>query len=456
MSKNNRSYVLQVFVESAWAILPHKLTTLAEIVNRHVNGEKLSAEEIEARIQGTVRPQERRVNKVAVLPLFGVIFPRGNLMVEMSGATSAERFSAQFDALLKDPEIDAIVLDVNSPGGSASGTAEAAAKIYEARGQKRIIAISNHMMASGAYWIGCAAGELVVSPSSEVGSIGVYAAHQDVSVALEQEGVKVSLISAGKYKTAGNPYEPLTEETRAVIQKRVDDIYDQFVGAVAQYRGVKEAVVRNGFGEGGVVGADEAVALGMADRVATLEEVLNGLFGGSNLTPNPSPKGEGNHTNQLAEGGQAPASVQAQTRLTLEREKLAVESAKVYTGESTMLRELIKQRSEKVARAQALVDGADKEARDMTDDERKEFVQLLGEEAGIVGGEVGALDVKIEQMTGEREKLRAAAEKKFMPGAESAQKPEAQGSDKMKMADFRKLDPGAQMNFIKSGGKLED
>ena len=274
-----RSYVLQAFVEAPWAILPHKLVILESIVIRHVSGEKLDAEEIQARINGASRPPDRVVSAVAVLPLFGVIFPRANMMTDMSGATSAERFGAQFTKLVKDPEITAIILDVDSPGGQVDGIEELSQQIFDARGQKPIVAVSNHLMASAAYWIGTAADEVVITPSGEVGSIGVFAVHEDISAALEKEGIKVSLISQGKYKTEGNPYEPLTDEARAAIHARVGDYYDSFVDSVARNRGVKSASVRNGFGEGRVVGARQAVELGMADRVGTLEETIDRLLG---------------------------------------------------------------------------------------------------------------------------------------------------------------------------------
>jgi len=277
-----QSYVLQGFVETPWAILPYKLAVLEEIVVRHVSGEKLNADEIQARINGARRPDllgksDRQVQAVAVLPLFGVIFPRANLMTEMSGATSAEMFGAQFSELVQDPKISAIVIDVDSPGGQVDGIEELSQKIFEARGQKPIVAVADHTMASGAYWIGTAADEVVASPSSEMGSIGVFAAHVDMSQALEKEGVKVSLISRGKYKIEGNPYEPLSEEARTAIDARVGDYYESFVNSVARNRGVKVAAVRNGFGEGRVVGARQAVELGMADRVGTLEETIDRL-----------------------------------------------------------------------------------------------------------------------------------------------------------------------------------
>lgn len=279
-----RSYILQAFTEYPWAILPKKLAALEEIVSRHIHGEKLTAEEVQARIHGAARPPERNVGQaggsqmVAILPLFGTIFPRANMMTEVSGATSAELFGAQFSALVNAPEIGAIVLDVNSPGGQVNGIAEVARRIYEARGVKPVVAVANHLMASAAYYIGSAAEELVVTPDAEVGSIGVFAVHQDVSRALEQDGVTVSIIKEGKYKTEGNPYEPLSGEARAVIQESVSAYYDDFVAAVALHRGVGADEVRNGFGEGRVVRAKKAVSLGMADRIGTMQDTIAGLL----------------------------------------------------------------------------------------------------------------------------------------------------------------------------------
>lgn len=276
------SHVFDAFTRTPWAILPEKLTVLQEIVARHVAGEKLDPEEVQMVIHGAKRPADRKVkgansSNVAVLPLFGTIFPRANLMTEVSGATSAEIFGAKFDELIKDPEIGAIVLDVDSPGGNAKGIEELGRKIYEARGKKPIVAVANHTMVSAAYWIGTSADEVVVTPSGEVGSIGVFAAHWDESKALEMEGRKLTLIKEGKYKVEGNPYEPLSEEARAAIQASVRDVYDVFVKAVARNRGKTVDEVRNGFGEGRAVNARQAVQMGMADRIGTLDETVKQL-----------------------------------------------------------------------------------------------------------------------------------------------------------------------------------
>ncbi len=260
-----------------WAILPDTLAVIVEIANRYFAGEKLSAEEVQTRIHGAQRPADRIAGNVAVLPLFGTIFPRANMMTDVCGATSAERFGAQFDELVKNSGVSAIVLDVDSPGGQVPGIDELSRKIFEARGTKPIVAVANHTMMSAAYWIGTSADEVVVTPSAYVGSIGVFSIHEDMSAALEKEGIKVSLISEGKYKTEGNPYEPLSEEARAAIQERIAEIHDTFIKAVARNRGVKPADVREGFGQGRYFGARRAVQLGMADRIATLEETLTRL-----------------------------------------------------------------------------------------------------------------------------------------------------------------------------------
>ena len=106
------------------------------------------------------------------------------------------------------------------------------------------------MAASAAYWLASAANEVIITPSGEVGSIGVLAAHQDVSAAMDRDGIKTTLVSAGRYKTEGNPFEPLTDDARGYLQSRVDDYYGMFIRAVADHRRVKIDAVRDGFGSG--------------------------------------------------------------------------------------------------------------------------------------------------------------------------------------------------------------
>ena len=133
------------------------------------------------------------------------------------------------------------------------------------------------MAASAAYWIASAASELVVIPSGQVGSVGVYALHLDRSALNEKMGVLPTYISAGKFKVEGNPDEPLSDDARAAFQQTVDEFYGMFVSRVAKSRGVKKSQVVNGFGEGRVVTASRALEEGMVDRIDTLDQVLDKL-----------------------------------------------------------------------------------------------------------------------------------------------------------------------------------
>ena len=221
----------------------------------------------------------RSAGAIGVLPIYGTISNRGEggLMELLFGGANTQSLSESFRQMVRDPKVSTIVLDIDSPGGSVFGVQELSDEIFKARGTKKIIAVASGMAASAAYWIATAADELVVSPSSEVGSIGVFATHQDVSKEAEMMGIKVTLISAGKYKVEGNPFEPLSDEAKKAIQDRVDDYYSAFVGSVARNRGVSVSVVKADFGQGRIVGAKDAVKLGMADRVGTLQAVLEKL-----------------------------------------------------------------------------------------------------------------------------------------------------------------------------------
>lgn len=272
--------ILQAVTAVPWAILPAKLAVIRDLLAFRAAGGVLSADEVRERIDAAAPRTETRqqAQGVAVLPLLGTIIPRADLLSESSGAVSVQRFTRAFRAALADPEVGGIVIDVDSPGGQVGGVAELADEIYQARGVKPVTAVANHLAASAAYWLASAAEELVVTPSGEVGSIGVFAMHQDISGYLEREGVKVDLIHAGKFKVEGNPYEALGEEARGAIQARVDEYYEMFTGDVARFRGVARQAVTSGFGEGRVVGAETAVQLGMADRVDTLDNVISDML----------------------------------------------------------------------------------------------------------------------------------------------------------------------------------
>jgi signal peptide peptidase SppA len=279
----NYDQIIAYVRDMPWAIRPSMLAVILDLIRYRAEGGELTPEEIRLRLEDAQAASKKRSSPiasggaVAVINIFGPIVQHADMFSEVSGMVSTEGVTALFRGVMNDPNVKAIVLNVDSPGGGVYGVDELATEIRAARGEKPIVAVANSQMASAAYYIGAAADEIVVTPGGEVGSIGVFMAHQDLSEALKLEGVGVTLISAGKYKTESNPFEPLTEEARAALQKTVNAYYDAFVSAVSKGRDVRASEVRGGFGEGRMVVAKEAVALGMADRIETLDETIDRL-----------------------------------------------------------------------------------------------------------------------------------------------------------------------------------
>ncbi len=275
--------ILAYVRETPWAIHPKMLAVILDLVRYRADGGRLTDEEIRERIEAAQGERQRKTvqgGAVAVVNVFGPIVQHASMFSDISGMASTEAITGNFRAAMGDPNVKAVVLNIDSPGGGVYGVMELADEIREARGQKPIVAVANSQAASAAYWIASAADEVVVTPGGEVGSIGVFTAHQDLSEALALEGVKVTLISAGKYKTEANPYAPLSDDARDALQASVDAYYKEFVNAVAKGRGRSPSEVRNGFGQGRMVVAKEAVKEGMADRVATLDATIDRLARG--------------------------------------------------------------------------------------------------------------------------------------------------------------------------------
>ena len=279
----NRQLLLSEFLTTPWALMPERLQAMAGVLTRWSAGEPPTDEAMfqiqSERVLRDTRKQMAAANAgsgIAVLPLYGVVTQRGNMVDDISGpgSTSTQQFTSALRQVLADDTVGQILIDIDSPGGSVYGVAELASEIVKARAQKPVVAVANSLAASAAYWIGCSASEFYVTPGGEVGSIGVWQAHFDYSKALEEEGVKTTLVSAGKFKVEGNPYVPLDPEAQAFMQSRVDDYYNAFIQAVAVGRGVSVDDVRNGMGEGRVLGADAALAQRMVDGIASFDDVL--------------------------------------------------------------------------------------------------------------------------------------------------------------------------------------
>lgn len=266
------------FTETPWAVRREMLATLREIRQVRLSGHRFSDEEIEARVGARSSSRSpRRTGAIALIPLYGVIIPKATAMTQISGGMTLQDFRGMLRAAVDDPDVAAIMLDVDSPGGSVDQVPETAAEVRAAAQRKPTWAIANTDAYSAAYWIASQASALWVTPSGGVGSVGVYAAHEDWSVFDEKMGVATTLISYGEHKTDGNPYQPLSDEAREKIQRDVDAYGAMFVADVAKGRKTKAATVRSDFGQGATVMARDAVAAGMADKVGTLEQAIREL-----------------------------------------------------------------------------------------------------------------------------------------------------------------------------------
>ena len=210
---------------------------------------------------------------MAIIPVHGTLINR------FSGTwgfvTGYDYIRGAFDAALADSAVQGIVLDVDSYGGEVHGCFELSDHIHSMRGKKPVRAMVNANCYSAAYATASAADSITVTPSGGAGSVGVATMHVDYSKALEEAGISVSFIYAGKHKVDGNAYEPLPDGVRADIQARIDATYQKFVATVARNRGIGEAAVRAT--EARCYTAEDAKAKGLIDAVAPPKAAFAGF-----------------------------------------------------------------------------------------------------------------------------------------------------------------------------------
>jgi signal peptide peptidase SppA len=268
--------VARLTFDTPWFIREAEGRVIAEIVRRRIAGDRLGDVEIEARIEAARAEQgprsgQRQAGPVAVVPVYGVIMPRANLFTAMSGGTSVQQIRDQLQAALDDPDYVAVVGEFDSPGGSVEGIEELATWIRAARGQKPMVAVVNTMCCSGAYYLASQMDEIVGSPSSITGDIGVFIEHTEFSRADDEAGVTTTIVRQPAGKHDPNDVEPLSDAGRAYLEEIVGDYYGQFVAAVSKGRGVPAADIRKGYGQGRSMTAARAKAAGLVDRIDTLE-----------------------------------------------------------------------------------------------------------------------------------------------------------------------------------------
>lgn len=267
-------------LNAPWAITSEKLLELQAIYTTHTMGEKIDIAAIEARIGGPLNntPATYTVlpGGVAILPIEGVMAPKANLFMQISGGASTQMLTKQINLAMQDPHVTSMILSIDSPGGSVFGTPELAKVIYDAAQVKPIVSVAEATMASAAYWAGSAANAIYITgPTVNVGSIGVVATH---SYNPASAGSRVvTEITAGKYKRMGTPEKPLDKEGAAYIQGQVDHIYQVFVGAVSEHRKASVDDVLEHMADGRVFVGQQAINAGLVDGVSTIQAMADEL-----------------------------------------------------------------------------------------------------------------------------------------------------------------------------------
>jgi len=213
---------------------------------------------------------------IAVIGVSGTLVKKASWLDAVSGMQSYESIRADFQDAVRDPRIQGILLDVDSPGGEVGGLFDLADEIYNARAEKPCFAIADDDAFSAAYAIASSAQRLFVTRTGGVGSVGVIALHLDQSAFDEKAGRKYTAIYAGARKNDFNPHEALSSAAKDELQAEIDRLYDMFVGTVARNREMKPALVRNT--EAGLCYAEKAISAGFADQVGTFDAALNAVL----------------------------------------------------------------------------------------------------------------------------------------------------------------------------------
>jgi signal peptide peptidase SppA len=271
---------------SIWAILPEELSKLEAAYAKYAETE-IKVEEPEAFLDlGTSTGLSRNIqiiDNIGVLKIEGVITPKSDIFTEIFGGAALDVLTNDFKTLLENDDIDTIILDIDSPGGSIAGVATFADMIFRARDEKTIIAHSSSVMASGAMWIAAAAERVLISDNTvATGSIGVLTTHLDFEIFNIQQGIIPTEVVAGKQKRVASQLKPLTSEGRAMLQQRVDHLMDVFVGEVARFKNITTQLVSVNMADGKVFIGDQAVKAGLVDDIISFDLLIETISDGGN------------------------------------------------------------------------------------------------------------------------------------------------------------------------------
>lgn len=271
----SKTRVTQALAGRVWALTPAKLDEVSVFVEALVSG---APTQWDAALSPAGPAYAKNYNVLedgtAVIRVEGVIERRANMVGMFSGGCSTQMLAQGILDAAEDRHVTAIVLDVDSPGGSALAPAEVAEAIARARQSVPVVAWTGGQMCSAAYWIGSACDAIVAMDTSVVGSIGVAMVHYDRSNADTKDGITRTVLSAGKYKRIASDEKPLSDEGREYMQAQIDLYYTKFIDAVAAGRGVDAATVLERMADGRIFIGSEALNAGLVDAIGPFDVAL--------------------------------------------------------------------------------------------------------------------------------------------------------------------------------------
>lgn len=272
-------HIINRLRRTPWAATPATIEAVRDLLNASLAGT------LSANVEGNVSPMLARsaqaaaffgegesqagkpyqiVEGVAVIPVFGVIGKHLSGMEIMCGGLDVDELMQTVDSAAMDDAAESILLWFNSPGGTVTGLPEAASHLAQVSDQvKTVFAYTDGMCCSAAYWLASQCEGIFASPSSDVGSIGVYLAWLDQADAAEKAGYHLELIKAGEFKAMGHPLKHLTDKERAMLQEEVDEIYTRFKAAVTGRR----AQIADSTMQGQTFSFDALISTGLVDAL---------------------------------------------------------------------------------------------------------------------------------------------------------------------------------------------
>lgn len=253
-----------------------KLEVILGVVARKLAGDTLATPP-PANVDAGMTGGLQIVEGIAILPVLGTLVRRSSYIGAASGLTSYHDIEAMAEAAFADPEVRAVLLEIDSSGGEAGGVFDLAQRLraLSQTSGKPLWAIADEAALSAAYAIACAADRLWLTRTAEVGSIGVVAVHVDESVADSKAGMTYTFLHAGAHKVDGHPHAPLPAPVAADIQADIDQLHDQFIALVAGFRRLTSEVIRAT--EARVYRGEAALQAGLADQIGTRAEAITAL-----------------------------------------------------------------------------------------------------------------------------------------------------------------------------------